>query len=415
MRPIAAFIFAFFLAVPAFSALPAPHAPDVREHVILDSRDPKSGRPTTYIAFLGDYGLTRKQYEAMDGQSRHDLKALLAYLHRKGDIIVNFEFLPPASDIFSVDFLAASGVAGAIVSNNHACDAGAQGLAEGARQLSLRRVQPFGTLRAPYLDLARNGSKYAVYALTEALDFDCAGVNTARARDHKAQVRALARSRTVILYAHDPGPSFYVTDYEDRTALRYIDMGAKVVIIDGSHNMKGARQHGGALSIFGLGNFLLTYRDSEEFLSVAAVVGFDREKPVYLGIIPFYDKRGAVFRLLHGKEADAAAGLYRERGLPAGERAYRDASTVRLVRASLIDLLHGRNIERLKWKHLSIFASFVYHNYFWPCCALGVLLAASAFQAGRLIRKTVVRRRSRTAEIEAVASTGKQGRTSRCR
>ena len=295
---------------------------------------PKTEHPISYIAFLGDYGLTKRQYDAMDGQSRHDLNTMLAYLGRKGDIIVNFEFLPPTSDIFSIDFLRDNHVTGAIVSNNHACDGGAPALQDSARQLSQKRVEPFGTLDMPSLSLTRNGSKYAVYALTEALDISCNGVNTAKARDHRSEIRSLARSRTVIVYAHDPGPSFYVTDYEEKTARRYLDMGASVVVIDGSHNMKGARRYGSAIGLFGLGNFLLTYRDPDDYLSVAAIVGFDGGKPVYLGIIPFYDKRGAVFRLLHGKQLEAATSLYRERGLPAGGRAYSDTSTIKLVRSS---------------------------------------------------------------------------------
>jgi hypothetical protein len=400
MRLIAYFICFLFLAAPAFGAVLLPYSSEVREQVIFDSRDRKSEGGTTYIAFLGDYGLRKEQYDALDGRSKKDLAALLAYLHGRGDVIVNFEFLLPESDIFSIDFLAGNHVTAAIVSNNHACDGGTQGLLEGARQLSRRNIEPFGTFDKPYFGFVRNGSKYAVYALTEALDVSCSGVNTARARDHRAEVKALARSRTVIVYAHDPGPSFFVTDYEEQAARRYLDMGASMVLMDGSHNMKGARLYGRALGVFGLGNFLLTYRDSEEFLSVAAIAGFERGKPVYLGIIPFYDKRGAVFRLLHGKEFDAAASLYRERGLPAGGKAYRDASTVKLVRSSVADLLHGRNIERIKWKHVSIFLRFLYHNYFWPLCLLAAFLVVSAVQAGRLVRRMAARRQAAPAKIQ---------------
>ncbi len=379
-------------AAPVFASRALPASSEVREQVIFDVRDAKTEHPISYIAFLGDYGLTRRQYDAMDGQSRHDLNTMLAYLGRKGDIIVNFEFLPPTSDIFSIDFLRDNHVTGAIVSNNHACDGGAPALQDSARQLSQKRVEPFGTLDMPSLSLTRNGSKYAVYALTEALDISCKGVNTAKARDHRSEIGSLARSRTVIVYAHDPGPSFYVTDYEEKTARRYLDMGASVVVIDGSHNMKGARRYGSAIGLFGLGNFLLTYRDPDDYLSVAAIVGFDGGKPVYLGIIPFYDKRGAVFRLLHGKQLDAATSLYRERGLPAGGRAYSDTSTIKLVRSSVVSLLHGRNIERIKWKHISIFLNFLYHNYFWSCCLLAAFLTLSLVQGGRVVRKTVRRR-----------------------
>ena len=170
---------------------------------------------------------------------------MLAYLHRKGDIIVNFEFLPPTSDIFSIDFLRDNHVTGAIVSNNHACDGGGPAV-EDARQLSRQRVEPFGTLDKPYLILSEKRSKYAVYALTEALDISCRGRQYSRARGTTGRRYAASRLPHVIVYAHDPGPSFYVTDYEDKTARRYLDMGASVVVIDGSHNMKGARQYGRA-------------------------------------------------------------------------------------------------------------------------------------------------------------------------
>jgi len=337
----------------------------VKEYVIFDNRTDRS-EDIVYISFLGDYELTKDRYNAMDNQSKRDMKLLLNYLNKYGLIVINFEFQIPKSDIFAVKLLSNSGVDAAIIANNHSCDYGKTYLFENEKRLFNYGIQPIGVKKYPYWRLTTRGNIYTIYGLTETLDVYCNEVNMTRDKNLGETLANLAHdSDVLIVFAHDPGPSVYITDYEEEKAKYFFTLGADLVIMTGPHTIKGARRYNGKLAIFSLGNFLLSYRGIDEFISIAAIVGFEKDQIVYFSIIPFYDQCGKVFRLLKDYEFNDAVKKYIDRSTASYRMAYKNSLTKKLIFESLSGFIRGKNLDRIRAKHVIIFIKFIYYNYFW--------------------------------------------------
>lgn len=334
----------------------------VREYAIFDRR-PVSGETIVYLAFLGDYGLTKERYDALDETSRADLDRFLAYLSKRATVTVNVEFQVPASDVFALDFLAARNVSMAVLANNHAGDHGDAGLASNEALLFARGIEPVGTVAHPSRRWTDSGQAFLLFAQTAALDQPCAGVSRVGDKGVDGGWTQSVSSNTVIAVVHDAAPSPFITDYEERVAKQFVSRGARLVVITGSHVTKGAREIGGSLAVFSPGNFLLNWRDSGDALSVAPIVGFSGGKPVYFGIVPFYDEEGKTFRLLDEKAGAEAVHAYQVRSAAGAEAAYRDPSTQRDVKAAFENLFHNDDWKRIRWKHVRLLVGFLVVKY----------------------------------------------------
>jgi hypothetical protein len=341
-------------------------AGQVTEYVVFDQRD-RATSNIAYLSFLGDYGLTKVRYDSLDDASKQDLGDLLRYLGQKTIIIVNYEFQMPVSDKFSIEFLAQNHVTAAVLANNHAGDHGEPGLLKNAETLKDNGIAPVGLKQFPFWRGTEHGQTFVLVAQTEALDTPCAIVNRTSEADLTLASGGFAgNSNIVIAVIHDAVPSYYITDYEDRTARSWAARGAKLTVIMGSHKMKGARRYNDALAIFSPGNFLLNWRDGAEYISAAPIVGFEGGKIVYLAIIPFYDEVGKKFRLLDGREGEEVFYKYRERSEKGSEAAYRDESTRNDLFMAIRNVFIEGNWEKIRGKHVRMVLTFLYVNYTKP-------------------------------------------------
>lgn len=338
-------------------------AAQVKEFVVFDRRAPAATN-SSYVSFLGDYGLSRPRYEALDDTSKQDLGRLLTHLRERSVTVVNFEFLMPASDEFSLRFLADNHVAAAILANNHAGDHGNAMLIENAESLRKNGIAPVGLKQYPSWRWTGQGQSFLLAAQTEALDKPCDIVN--RATDKSLGVKGNENdgaTNILIVVVHDAAPSLYITDYEDRVARSYCNRGARLVVVMGSHEMKGAREYPNALAVFAPGNFLLNWRDGDEYLSVAPIVGFAGGKIVYFAVIPFYDEAGKKFRLLDDRAGAEAFRKYQDRSAGGAGVAYRDQSMKRDVLSAMRSVVRDGTWRRIRAKHVWMLFAFVWANY----------------------------------------------------
>lgn len=338
-------------------------ASNIKEYIIYDLRR-DGNKNIQYFSFLGDYGLTEDLYKNLDSISRKELDIFLDYLNKRGIIIVNFEFQPPISDRFSIEFLSKHGVDGAIVANNHSCDYGTESILSNVENLRRYGIQPIGSKNYPYWSLQVKNSKYIIYALTETLDSPCEGVNTTKDLQLEKRISMLdGQSDIFVVITHGSGPSVYITDYEEQKAIYLLQHGANLVLVLGGHLIKGARIYNGKIAIFSIGNFLLSWRGENEFISIAPIVGFSKKDIVYFSVVPFYDKCGRKFRLLDGDRYEEVVKKFSERSNEPNRSAYQAESTKKLVWINLKNILNFDKLKRVKLRHIIIFLKVIYYNY----------------------------------------------------
>jgi poly-gamma-glutamate capsule biosynthesis protein CapA/YwtB (metallophosphatase superfamily) len=170
--------------------------------------------------------------------------------------------------------LAAAGVRVAGIANNHAHDAGTEGIARTFTQLQSHGIQPAGVAR-----LQVDGLRVVV----TAHDLQ-AGVPP----DLLTQLQAAKRQGDVLVATfHVTGPASYLPRPELREAVAIsLHAGALVVAAHGTHALGPVERRGAAIIAWGLGNLAFACECTEESEAMLLRVTLDATRVLRAEVVP---------------------------------------------------------------------------------------------------------------------------------
>ena len=225
--------------------------------------------PTCRIAFAGDVVLAAEDREVISGFGKGDADAFIVNLEGIPSILepheksrYDFRFPPE-----KLDWLKQNGVTAVSLANNHAADAGPEGIIEGIKALHKAGIPCFGAgsdeaeACLPWR-VERKGIKMAVFGIS-CFEKGAAGPNQAGVAAlplHRELIeqefqQARAAGELVIVMVH--GGNEYdpkVNDDQRYWARWLVARGASVVAGAHPHVIQREETHGGALILHSLGN-----------------------------------------------------------------------------------------------------------------------------------------------------------------
>lgn len=240
----------------------------VETRPVFSLRVPASS-PKVRVAFAGDVVLAGEDREVVEGFGRGDVDCFVVNLEGipslsppSGKLRYDFRFHPER-----LGWLKERGVDAVSLANNHACDAGPDGLIEGMAALEKSGIASFGAGKneaeacRPWR-VERNGIKIAVFGIsyfeTSAAGPDHPGVAVLPLHEsileQEFQMARAAGEQVVVMVHGGTEYDHRVNDDQRRWARWLVANGVSLIVGSHPHVTQREETHGGAVILHSLGN-----------------------------------------------------------------------------------------------------------------------------------------------------------------
>jgi len=333
-------------------------------HVFHDARQDTAA--TVYIAFLGDYGLRKSNYDSLDASAREDLFRMMEYVDHRAYICMNYEFMRPGQIDFDMDLFHRLGIDAVAMTNNHTGDHPDSFYVAVQKRLQREGFTTFGQDTHPAIQLRQGGQIINILAACGNFDlpatrplsiYDAVFPDTFQA--------FLGREGVHVFYAHLGGFTSFLDATDREQANRFLDAGCDAVVFGAYHATKGFIQRKDQLAVLAQGDFLFpgSPRIHEVTPTTIPILGFEAGKWVYYEIVVFDSKEGGYFRLADAALRDSTVARMERLSAMDPEQVYQAPETSAKVLKGISLLKNPANLKKLRWHHVEFLASYIMNRF----------------------------------------------------